>query len=73
MGWWSIDKSDTLVTGDGPLDVMGEAVFEIIQLYIAEWNCKPTKRELQRTLEYCMGPWKLKDGEDDGRDIQASD
>lgn len=45
-----------LYNGDGPADVMGDAIREIDLEYLMAWGRPATKAELQAVFNFCMGP-----------------
>jgi len=57
------DSSKAMYNGDGPADVMGSAVDEIIQLYMDAWGRPPCKDELLAVFNFCVNPLYDEDGE----------
>ncbi len=60
-GWWRTDETGgikpdgVLIGGDGPADVMGDAIDEIIGLYHRRWGRDPTAEELSAVLQFVLG------------------
>jgi len=44
-----------IFNGDGPADVMDEALEQIIELYIKAWGRPAKEEELQAVFNFCMG------------------
>ncbi len=63
MGWWRL-KEEKLVWGDGPADIMGEALEKIFKEYHEEWDRSPTEFELKEGLMFGARPL-LKSKKDD--------
>lgn len=64
MGWWSItDKNGGispfgnigLYNGDGPADILDNAVQEVIREYEKAWGRKPYIQELQAAWNFSTG------------------
>ena len=64
MGWWSItDKSGGISTfgniglynGDGPADILDEAVEKVIKEYEETWGRKPYVQELEAAWNFSTG------------------
>ena len=64
MGWWSItDKNGGispfgnigLHNGDGPADIIDNAIKEVIKEYEEAWGRKPYIQELQAVWNFCTG------------------
>lgn len=68
MGWWGIkdeneyhllsgwsETGTELAIGDGPADVMDNALNEIAGLYQEEFEREPTSTELKAVFNFCMG------------------
>tara|TARA_Y100000034_G_C6791253_1_gene354293 strand:+ start:84 stop:341 length:258 start_codon:yes stop_codon:yes gene_type:complete len=62
MGWWSItDKNGGispfgnigLYNGDGPADIIDNAIKEVIKEYEEAWGRKPYIQELQAVWNFC--------------------
>jgi len=47
--------TNELVNGDGPADIMGDALEQIRKEYKNYWNREPTLNELQAVFNFCMG------------------
>jgi hypothetical protein len=59
MGWWSTNKkghsfsgSGEMVWGDGPADLMGDALEKIIEEFVSDWGRPPTIDELHAGLDF---------------------
>ena len=50
----SSDDTDTLYNGDGPADVMGQAIKDIATLYREAWDRDPTIRELRAVANFVI-------------------
>src|SRR5688500_13900978 len=50
MGWWSCKGG---VIGDGPADLLGDALDEIVGEYQEEHGRPPTLGELAQLIEFC--------------------
>lgn len=75
MGWWSItddragisflsgepEEKTGMHMGDGPADIMGEAVNEIVELYKQSFQRKPYMRELIAAVEFVAGSHELQE------------
>jgi len=72
MGWWSISKekagidwtgeTDTgMYNGDGPADIMGPAVDELVKLFEEEWGRKPYMAELIAAVKFVAGAHDLEE------------
>lgn len=57
MGWWQI--SEEMVNGDGPADIMEDAIEKISQEYLKAFGRKPYKEELEAVLEFCASSANL--------------
>lgn len=64
MGWWTQDEEGhsfatadggEMIWGDGPADLMGEAVASITQEFQQYEGRNPTKAELRAGLEFTLG------------------
>lgn len=64
MGWWTQDEEghsfatadgEEMIWGDGPADLMGEAVASITQEFQQYEGRNPTKAELRAGLEFTLG------------------
>ena len=64
MGWWTQDeegrsfahaKKEELLWGDGPADIMDNALAAIKKEFEAEKGRKPTKAELLAGLKFSLG------------------
>ena len=53
------DKSEELHMGDGPADIMSEAVDRIIEAYKEAWGRPPCMKELHGCLNFINGSKKL--------------
>jgi hypothetical protein len=49
MGWWKVQGTET-VLGDVPLDILGDAVAEIIKEYQSALKRRPSKEEWESLL-----------------------
>lgn len=68
MGWMSLldeNQNEVGICGDGPWDIMGKAIDDIIALFEKEWHRKPTIVELEHTFQFCMGGLVLEGEESD--------
>jgi hypothetical protein len=54
MGWWTTRKAN-LIIGDGPADVLDEAVAEIHGVYKAGIGREATREELMALMQFCSG------------------
>ncbi|OYT14602.1 MAG: hypothetical protein B7C24_17405 [Bacteroidetes bacterium 4572_77] len=54
------NTTNELVTGDGPANIMEDAIYKIRKEYKAYWKREPTKSELQAVLNFVTNPLKLK-------------
>jgi hypothetical protein len=54
MGWWSAGDGDERL-GDGPLDVLSDAVEEIVHQYRRAWQRPPRKAEWAAMLKAVLG------------------
>lgn len=75
MGWWNItddraglsflsgepDEKTEMYCGDGPADIMGPAVTELIELYEESWKRKPYVREVMAAVEFVTGSHELEE------------
>lgn len=52
--------TNELVNGDGPADIMGDAIEKVIKEYEKEWKRKPKVRELQAVFNFCLGGVRIK-------------
>lgn len=68
MGWWRIGGTDEdpLYNGDGPADIAGEAVEQIIEAYVTGAGRKPYREEVLAVLAFVLGPY-FNDGDDEYR------
>lgn len=65
MGWWnakangaSLQSDDTgILWGDGPADLMGDAVDRIVEEFERCVERRPTKVELRAGLEFTLGAY----------------
>ena len=56
MGWWSVERDGKeCLQGDGPYDLMGQALKDIAQEYEQDWGRKPTLSELLQTIRVVLG------------------
>lgn len=66
MGWWSQGKDggsfaeergveEIGVWGDGPADILDNAIDEIVKEFQRDWGRKPTPDELRSGLEFSLG------------------
>lgn len=65
-GWWSIDKNGKMVSkedteeqlyiGDGPADIMGNAIEKIFYEYIRAFKRPPKRKEIQAVFNFCSNP-----------------
>ena len=63
MGWWQITptganegtKATGLVWGDGPADVMDDALDTIVDKFLDEWGREPSMEELKAGLRFSRG------------------
>lgn len=63
MGWW---KSERGMLGDGPADVMGNAIVKIENEYLEQAGRLPTQGELADLVEFCSnGCLRAQCGKDD--------
>lgn len=52
MGWWSSGEdgasfaNSELIWGDGPADIMDNALDKIVKEFQEDWQRKPTRKEL---------------------------
>jgi hypothetical protein len=58
MGWWKIEGTQNVI-GDAPLDALGAAVREIVMLYEAALNRRPTRTEWEALLLGVFGAEEL--------------
>lgn len=49
MGWWKVQGTEDII-GDGPLDILGSAVAEVVAEYEAMHHRKPKKAEWEAVL-----------------------
>lgn len=49
----SVDDAQALYNGDGPADLMGDALRAISHLYEEEWGRPATKEELIAVFNFC--------------------
>ncbi len=54
MGWWRGMTSGQLM-GDGPLDILRDAVAQVVAEYRSEWSRKPTAAEWGALLTSVLG------------------
>ena len=52
MGWWKI--SENMVNGDGPADIMGNALEDISKEWQREQGRKPYLKELKAVFEFSL-------------------
>ena len=57
MGWWQI--SEKMVNGDGPADIMEDAIAKISKEYQKDLGREPYKEELEAVLEFCVSSANL--------------
>jgi hypothetical protein len=70
MGWWragedgsSLHAKETgLVWGDGPADIMDDAIDKIVAEFMESYSRKPTRTELQAGLLFSLGAYEETDG-----------
>lgn len=66
MGWWRTGKDGSslhieetgLVWGDGPADIMDNALDEIVTEFLAAYNRKPSRTELEAGLLFSLGSYE---------------
>ena len=64
MGWWEQDREghsfvetpDKLLWGDGPADIVGDALDAIIAEFANDLERRPTKAEIRAGLVFFLGP-----------------
>lgn len=69
MGWWSISDSDggisaektELYNGDGPADILGDALDKVIIEYKRDIGREPYKQELVAAFNFVAGGLDLKE------------
>ncbi len=76
MGWWTItedspglnflsgrplDEDTGLYNGDGPADIMGCAVDELVALFEESWERKPYMVEVRAAVEFASGHQELEE------------
>jgi hypothetical protein len=54
MGWWRIQGGKDTI-GDGPLDVLGLAVTEVLAEYQRAFKRRPTRSEWEALLHAVLG------------------
>lgn len=63
MDWHKISEEDEyevdLYSGDGPTDILGPAIEQIIDLYEIELGRKPYRTEINDALDFVLKPHKL--------------
>jgi hypothetical protein len=65
MGWWragedgsSLHAEETgLVWGDGPADIMDDALDKIVAEFRQDWGRKPSRIELEAGLRFSLGAY----------------
>ena len=74
MGWWKISLSgsggfsledtesegEDLYNGDGPADILGAALDEVIQDYQNSWGREPYKEELESAFKFVADGLELR-------------
>lgn len=55
MGWWEEDGN---LWGDGPADILGDALKSLVEQFKENRGRKPTKAELRYGLEFWLGAYK---------------
>jgi hypothetical protein len=65
MGWWEQDEEGNsfalgsgMYWGDGPADIMGEAVQQIVAEFEAAMRRKPTLAEMKAGLLFSLGDYE---------------
>lgn len=54
MGWWKIEGTESTV-GDGPLEILGDAVQAVLAAYETEFRRRPTRSEWEALLRLVLG------------------
>ena len=54
MGWWKIENTEHVI-GDGPLDVLRDAVAVVVEQYRTSLGRLPTKAEWESLLTLVLG------------------
>ena len=74
MGWWKINsvekggiacdtkEGQELYNGDGPADLMGEALDKIAHEYQISFGRYPKREELLACFNFCSNPFVKEDG-----------
>lgn len=52
------DTTKKLYNGDGPADIMGNAIDSITSEYHEAWGRNPEPEELQAVFNFCFNGWK---------------
>jgi hypothetical protein len=52
MGYWENEKQQT--RGDGPADIMGDAIDQVIAEFTEDMGRAPTKAEIREGLEFSL-------------------
>lgn len=55
MGWFK-SKSGELI-GDGPADIIGEAIAKTANEYLLVHGRRPTKKEMEACIEFCVAAY----------------
>lgn len=63
MGWWNAgrdgsslhEKPTGLIWGDGPADIIDQAIDEIISVFRRDWNRDPTLQEMKSGILFSIG------------------
>ena len=64
MGWWSQDEqghsfasaeSGEMMWGDGPADILDNALDEIVKEFKREFDRRPTRAELLAGMKFSLG------------------
>ena len=66
MGWWRAGKDGSslhleetgLVWGDGPADIMDDAIEAIVTQFREAYGRKPTRDELEAGLKFSLGAYE---------------
>lgn len=51
------DDPSAMYNGDGPADVMGDALRRIAEMYKEVWGRGPKADELHACVNFCANPW----------------
>lgn len=54
MGWWKVEGTQNVI-GDGPLDVLTDAMAEVVVQYRLEFNRRPSRAEWEALLTAVLG------------------